>query len=273
MISERGNDMNGVTGNYNGNNMIYSSGRQQIYQSSYSFSTAMTKAVNQKSSTGSAGFVQKGSFAGKESVVTEYKRKHPEDTANVEKQVNAGKKYLLNHGAYDVSREEMTMEEYQAFVTDLLQKVSFESSRMGDKEIVSISDKGWEQMKNDPEYEAWVFGYTVGNRSVHNPYAAWTGGIFCVEKFGASIEEHHGESISMSKLNGKSQKDEESWWEKRHKRFKELMEEQQKLAQARREMYSRQLQAEASGKYDENVMVVSPELLAGFSIFGKGLKA
>lgn len=35
-------------------------------------------------------------------------------------------------------------------------------------------------MKNDPDYEAWVLGYTVENRSVHFPFAASN---LCMEKF------------------------------------------------------------------------------------------
>ena len=30
-------------------------------------------------------------------------------------------------------------------------------------------------MKNDPDYEAWVLGYTAENRSVRNPFFGWPG--------------------------------------------------------------------------------------------------
>lgn len=55
--------------------------------------------------------------------------------------------------------------------------------------------------ENDPEYEAWVLGYTIENRSVHFPFQA---SFLNVEKFGASIEEHHGEGIPMNTESPKS---------------------------------------------------------------------
>ena len=85
-------------------------------------------------------------------------------------------------------------------------------------------------MKNDPEYEAWVLGYTAQNRSVRNPFFGWTGasGNVCIEKFGASFEEHLGQSFSTSGASGSSKRsnNEKSWWEKRHEKMEELMEAQ-----------------------------------------------
>ena len=91
-----------------------------------------------------------------ESAVTAYKRKHPEDAAHVDGQVKAGKKVLEKNGATDVSREDMTMEEYKQFFTALMDSIPRDPSQKNDVEIWSISEKGWEQMKNDPEYEKWV---------------------------------------------------------------------------------------------------------------------
>lgn len=169
-----------------------------------------------------------------ESAVTAYKRKHPEDAAHVDGQVKAGKKVLEKNGATDVSREDMTMEEYKQFFTALMDSIPRDPSQKNDVEIWSISEKGWEQMKNDPEYEAWVLGYTSENRSVYIPFASWPGYSpnFCTEKFGDSIEQHIGQTVPMH--TGSSKKagsaDEESWWVKRQKRLKELLEEQEKRA-------------------------------------------
>ena len=49
-------------------------------------------------------------------------------------------------------------------------------------------------MKNDPDYEAWVLGYTVEDCSVHFPFKATHVNF---EKFGATIEEHHGEGFNV----------------------------------------------------------------------------
>ncbi len=169
-----------------------------------------------------------------ESAVDQYKRKHPEDAYHVDSQVQAGKAVWTKNGVEDVSREDMTMEEYKAFINGLLNSIPFDATRIYDKEMISISDAGWEQMKNDPDYEAWVLGYTVENRSVRNPFFGWPGasGNVYVEKFGASIEEHIGQSVGTSGPGSSSSnvKNEKSWWEKRHEKMEELLEEQTKKA-------------------------------------------
>ena len=156
------------------------------------------------------------------------------DASHVDAQVRAGRSVIAKNGADNVSREDMTMEEYKIFINGLLSSIPFDSTRIYDKEIISISDAGWEQMKNDPDYEAWVLGYTVGNRSARNPFFGWPGasGSVCVEKFGASIEEHIGQCVGTSGPGSSSNhvKNEKSWWEKRHEKMEELMEEQAKKA-------------------------------------------
>lgn len=173
----------------------------------------------------------------KESVVDEYKKRHPEDASHVDSQVKAGKAVRDKNGAEHVSTEDMTMEEYKQYFNYLLSTIPRDSTRIYDQEIVSISDKGWEQMKNDSDYEAWVLGYFVEDRSVRNPFFGWGGnsGIFVVEEFGASIEEHHGVGFSKSalKATGKKDDDEESWWTKRHRRMEELLLEQAEKMQKR----------------------------------------
>ncbi len=170
----------------------------------------------------------------RESAVDRYKRNHPEDASHVDAQVRAGKSVITKNGADNVSREDMTMEEYKIFINGLLSSISFDSTRIYDKEFISISDAGWDQMKNDPDYEAWVLGYTAENRSVRNPFFGWPGasGSVYVEKFGASIEEHIGQSVGTSGPGSSSNqiKNEKSWWEKRHEKMEELMEEQAKKA-------------------------------------------
>ena len=33
--------------------------------------------------------------------------------------------------------------------------------------------QGWEQMRKDPDYEAWILGYFVEDRAVRNPFFGW----------------------------------------------------------------------------------------------------
>ena len=110
----------------------------------------------------------------------------------------------------------VTMDEYKAFIQELMDNVPFDGLQANCKEMWSITEEGWEQMKNDLDYEAWILGYTIENRSVHFPFQASFLGI---EKFGASIEEHHGEGITMNTESPKkSEKKEDSWGVRRHKK-------------------------------------------------------
>lgn len=170
----------------------------------------------------------------RESAVDRYKRNHPQDALRVDAQVRAGKSVIKKNGMENVSREDMSIEEYKVFIDGLLNSIPFDSTRIYDREITSITDAGWEQMKNDAEYEAWVLGYTVENRSVRNPFFGWQGasGNFYVEKFGASIEEHVGQSIGKPSLNisCNNERNKKSWWKKRREKMKERMDEQAEKA-------------------------------------------
>lgn len=178
-----------------------------------------------------------------ESVVWQYAKKHPGEAAHVKSQVQAGIDVRRRNRVENVSTENMTMDEYKSFITMLLNSIPFDSTRIYDEEIISISEKGWEQMKNDTDYEAWVLGYTVENRSVRNPFFGLPGasGSFYVEKFGASIEEHVGQSIGRTGpgSNTKSTKNEKSWWDKRCERMTEVIEERAEQAQKKAKADSR----------------------------------
>lgn len=188
----------------------------------------------------------------KESVVDQFKAKHPDRARHVDQQVRAGRSVRQKNGAADISTEDMTMEEYQAYFYALLDTIPYDSTRVNDTTVISISDRGWEQMRQDPDYEAWILGYFVEDRAVRNPFFAWgnNAGNFISERFGASIEEHLGQSVSKASLEGDTDRDddEEDWWIKRHKRMKKLLKEQveravnKDIAQraAAREEYARQ---------------------------------
>ena len=183
--------------------------------------TNIKTGVSQKKDVSNENTCEKQTQKEYKNVVKEYKQKHPDSASHVNQQVQAGKNYMKNCGGDEISRSDMTMDEYKAFFKNLMDGISFDSSQANCKEMWSITEDGWEQMKNDPEYEAWVLGYTIENRSVHFPFQA---SFLNVEKFGASIEEHHGEGIPMNTESPKkSGKKDESWWSKRQKRMKELM--------------------------------------------------
>lgn len=166
-----------------------------------------------------------------ESVVDEYKRKHPDHASHVDQQVKAGRA-VREKNAAGISTENMTMAEYQAWFFALLDTIPYDSTRVNDTTTITISDKGWEQMRKDQDYEAWILGYFVEDRAVRNPFFGWGNNEGCVifERFGASIEEHRGDGFSKAALKGSKpdddDDDEEDWWIKRHKRMKKLLKEQ-----------------------------------------------
>lgn len=167
-----------------------------------------------------------------ESVVDQFKRRRPDSARHVDQQVRAGKAVREKHGLSHADTANMTMEEYQAYFYALLDTIPYDSTRVNDTTVISISDSGWEQMRKDPDYEAWILGYFVEDRSVRNPFFGWgnNAGSMISERFGASIEEHIGQGFSKAALDGNSDEDndddKEDWWIKRHKRMKKLMKEQ-----------------------------------------------
>lgn len=88
----------------------------------------------------------------------------------------------------------MTMDEYKDFFMGLMDKIPYDISQKDNRMTWSMTETGWEQMKNDPDYEAWVLGYTVEDRSVHFPFKAMHVNF---EKFGATIEDYHGEGFNI----------------------------------------------------------------------------
>ncbi len=219
--------MNYFNAGYTMNMYQYMAGRTETYKNAAGAQT--TKTTSAKNETFSEVVQRKSKY--EESAVDKYKRKHPKDALHVDSQVRAGQRVLAKNNAENVSREDMTMEEYKQFFTGLMNSIPYDSSQRNDTNVWTISEKGWEQMKNDPEYEAWVLGYTSEDRSVHNPWAAMPGYSpnYHTESFGASIEEHLGQSGPMGGMGNTGrrktqQDDEESWWVRRHRIMKAMAE-------------------------------------------------
>lgn len=55
-----------------------------------------------------------------------------------------------------VSPREMTMEQYKQYIAQKIKQIPVHPSRRNDCISVNISEEGYQAMKNDPEYEAWV---------------------------------------------------------------------------------------------------------------------
>lgn len=191
----------------------------------YSYEGTAKKADKATASSDSFGNILE------KSAVDDFKMRHPDRVHHVNQQVRAGKAFIEKNGLDRSLTENMTMDEYQAYIYALINKIPYDYTRQNDTTVVSISDKGWEQMRNDPKYEAWVIGYLVEDRSIRNPFYAWgnNSGNIISEHFGASIDEHLGQSFSKAGFksdNSSDDDEEEDWWIKRHKRMKKLLKEQ-----------------------------------------------
>ena len=168
------------------------------------------------------------------SAVDDYVSRHPNSKYQIDRLLEPGKKFMETHGKTDAEIEAMSMEEYKKYIYDILDKIPFDPSQARDAQFIDITEDGWEQMKNDPEYEAWVVGYFKVDRSVKNPFAGYPGvePRIHTEHFGASIDEHIGQSYPQSSSAG-DEKDSEDWWKKRHKRHQMYLEEATELQEKR----------------------------------------
>ena len=147
--------------------------------------------------------------------------------------------FTYDNSISNKSKEEMTMDEYKQWFMNEMSGMPVSSwvRQSFSSGALVIKEEAFERMKNDPEYEKYVLNRV---RSYYSASSGWSIGSNNVsyEVIGASPEECYGYAGpaggSGSNISGNG----ESWWEKRHKRMEELMEEQEKeavkKAQARR---------------------------------------
>ncbi len=130
--------------------------------------------------------------------------------------------------------EAMTMEEYKQYIYDKICSMPMHPSRMQDNFSIQISDAGFEAMKNNPEYEAWVLQDIRTGFQRENVLAGVCGGSFCISYYGAAKEECHAQMWSKGYRNGKGEslyklKSEKSFWEKRREKRRKLKKLQDEL--------------------------------------------
>lgn len=176
-----------------------------------------------------------GVRANTHSTVDDYVTKHPDSKGQIDRLLNPGLNIMKQYGKSDAEVEEMSMDEYKKYIYGILDKIPYDPSQLRDTQFIDITEKGWEQMKNDPKYEAWVVGYFKVDRSVHVPFANYPGvqPNIHTEHFGATIDEHLGQSYPQSMKTG-NEKDSEGWWKKRQKRHEEFRRQVKEYEEKRR---------------------------------------
>lgn len=134
-------------------------------------------------------------------VMAAYYAEKPQYKGITEGRVKGGYAVLSSAGVSAEDLENMSMEEFKGFIGKTIQGIPHHSTRPYDEETVLISEEGWESMKKDPDYAAYVIGLLKEDRSTSNPFFGMGDkGAFITQTFGASPADYHG--YSFSKIYG-----------------------------------------------------------------------
>ncbi len=135
------------------------------------------------------------------SVMEEYYAKKPQYKERAKERVEGGYVVLKCAGISAEDMEGMSMSEFKDVMSKVIAGIPHHATRPYDEETVLISEEGWESMKKDPDYAAYVVGLLQEDRSFANPFFAMGDkGSYVVQHFGASPEDYHG--VGFSKIYG-----------------------------------------------------------------------
>lgn len=134
------------------------------------------------------------------------------------------------------STAEMAMDEYKAYLEKKLAAIPWHPNRYNDEEAITITDAGWERLKNDPGYEKKLLDDIATDRSYYSPLLG-TGGSYCTRKIGATEEEYEGWSWSKQYGFGSAEKS------------RSMFEEKSKDSQMKMRAQKKKQMAEAEEKY------------------------
>lgn len=136
-------------------------------------------------------------------------------------------RYTYDNNISGKSKSDMTMGEYKQYFMNEMSKIPvssyYKASFTGS---LVIKDNAFEKMKADPEYEKTVLNMLREMYSVKGlPQRS-----YCMQVIGASPEECHGYSVPIDSGNSflEFSSNKKSWWQKRHKKMEELIQEQDK---------------------------------------------
>lgn len=135
------------------------------------------------------------------SVMEEYYARKPQYKERAKERVDGGYVVLKCAGISIEDMENMSMNEFKDVMSKVIAGIPHHATRPYDEETVLISEEGWENMKKDPDYAAYVVGLLQEDRSFANPFfALGDKGSYIVQHFGASPEDYHG--VGFSKIYG-----------------------------------------------------------------------
>lgn len=168
------------------------------------------------------------------------------------------------------SPENMTLEEYKQYIHMKISQIPMHPSQILRSVAIHITDEGFRAMQKDPEYEKWVMDTLKKDFGFYDPWANYCGGSFAVHHFGATKEEYHGEGWYTGFQGGKGstlfdKESEESFWEKRAKRHKKYLKEQQE-AYTQKQIMKRVFREEAMRRGDFEHMFDKDQMAQCFNL-------
>lgn len=171
------------------------------------------------------------------------------NTASVSKATSSNK----------VTTKNMTMKQYKNYIRGKINALPVSPSQALNSVSVNITEEGFEAMKNDPEYEAWVLNSLGTDFAYNDPWSGFGGGRYVVHHFGATKEEYSGQSWSMDNGVGKSlfeEAAEKSFWQKRSESIESYLKAQEliNLQQRRMDRIGSSLGTYPMGIYSMNLL-------------------
>ena len=146
-----------------------------------------------------------------------------------------------------VSIKDMTMDEYKQYIYEKISQIPMHPTRMSENISIHISEAGFEAMKNDPEYEAWVLNDLRTGWAQPDRWSGVCGGAYSTIYYGATKEECHAQMWSAGYQNGSGKslfdgRAKDSFWERRTEQKKRTE------TQIKKEQEKKRMQEEINAK-------------------------
>lgn len=168
------------------------------------------------------------------------------------------------------STETMSLEEYKQYIYDKISALPTHPSQDWRSVMVFISDEGFQAMQQDPEYEKWVLDVLRRDFAFNDVFSSYSGGSYTIHIFGATKEEYRGESWHRESDYERRRAEREAkdtYWERRARRKKRLMEEY-KILQARKlrqeKMEAKMYEEELHSRHVAEMKRIRGEMVWGY---------
>jgi len=152
--------------------------------------------------------------------------------------------------------KDMTMQEYQCYIYYLISNMPKHPSRRNDDIMVLISQAGFEAMKNDPAYEAWVLKDIQAFFSQNQTMSFYFGRADAVLFYGAKKEECYSH-VRYPEYERKMQKKQA---EERYRQRREANRKRLKKLQQKRFLEQRALKKMLEKRYLEKMWLEKKQL-------------